>query len=52
MFSVFGFLRFYVVLTGPLEMVSQFGFADDVKTAIWPASVPILDGWREQLQLE
>ncbi len=34
------------------QMISQFGFSDDVKTAIWPASVPILDGWREQLQLD
>jgi hypothetical protein len=28
-------------------MISQLGFSDEVKTAIWPASVPILDGWRE-----
>jgi hypothetical protein len=33
-------------------MISQFGFSDDVKAATWPASVPILDGWCEQLQLE
>jgi hypothetical protein len=41
-------------------MISPFGFpddvskdcfSDDVKTAIWPASVPILDGWHAQLLL-
>ncbi len=41
-------------------MISQFGFSDDVrkdcfsddvKSAIWPASVPILDGWHGQLPL-
>ena len=41
-------------------MISPFGFSDDVskdcfsdeaKTAIWPASVPILDGWHGQLPL-
>jgi hypothetical protein len=38
-------------------MISPFGFSDDVskdcfsvdvKAAIWPASVPILDGWHGQ----
>jgi hypothetical protein len=41
-------------------MISPLGFSDDVskdcfsdeaKTAIWPASVPILDGWHGQLPL-
>jgi hypothetical protein len=41
-------------------MISPFGFSDDVskdcsfdeaKTAIWPASIPILDGWYGQLPL-
>jgi hypothetical protein len=30
---------------------SRLRFSDDVKTAICPASVPILDGWREKLLL-
>jgi hypothetical protein len=42
-------------------MISPFGFSDDgskdffsddVKAAIWPASVPILDGWHGQLPLD
>mgnify|MGYP000497352923 CR=1 FL=1 len=42
-------------------MISPFGFSDDVskdcfsddvKAAIWLASVPILDGWHGQLPLD
>jgi hypothetical protein len=32
-------------------MISQFGFSDDLKMAIWPARIPILDGWHEHLPL-
>jgi hypothetical protein len=48
--------RLYVLRTGPLDDDLPIRFSDDVlikdclsdddvKTAIWPASVPILDGW-------
>jgi hypothetical protein len=33
--------------TNPKKLKSRFRFSDNVKTAICPASVPILDGWRQ-----